>query len=336
MIVPTALPRRLGQRIARDQFLQGRPLAMPAHPLGDIFSERDLERLANGRCPRTGELADDNIAGMLTAGHYAHPNGFNVSLAEWLRRTRSRDEEIHADYKTRLRGAVRSRSAFLQVAGEVMSAYFLEVQLDFGLTYIRRQSMPTPDFRIERDDDSLAAEVKTLAGVEHLMRDCDEPCTSGHTTEGVVEKSQEPLGLFGGPVQTESRAIRKMIDEVREKKQYRSDGPNLVLLADFSRVSPFDAALDALCGDPKLAFRIRRGEPISEFQPDRRGNILCQPSKNRWLGAVGVITWLGSPECHGHFVHNAYACRRILVWALDPWPQFVPEEHAWRNAPEES
>ncbi len=280
-------------------------MPMTDHPLRDIFSEDDLERLKNGRCVETGGVADTILVRKLTE-NYDHPNSYSVSLAEWLRQAALHGNGVCERYRAQLRRAVSDRKRFFRVAGELMAAHFLEVQLGFHLRYVPRRETPTPDFEIQKNGLVLKAEVKTVVG-----------------------KSARA-----------ATAIRSAIDVVRKRKQYSADGNNLVLLVNWWDPGiPRRHAIDALYGDSELAASIGPGGvAIGPWRWVRWRNVLCQFNKNTWISAVGFLGWPGRPDCAGYFIHNCYSYHRIPAHMFDPWSQFVPDEAnermIWRNLPD--
>jgi len=260
-------------------------------------------------------MADDGIAGTLTE-HYDHPNSYSLSLAEWYRRAALHGDEVQHHYRHRLRKAVSDRGAFLQVAGELMAAYFLEAQLGVDLTYVRRGRTATPDFRACACGVRLTVEAKTLVG-------------------GVPLSVSKYSGSFPSP----APAVRRAISRARKRGQLDPLGTNLVLLIDCWRPGiSHHHAVDALYGDPQFTCWMGPDGPVGPWRDVRERNVLCQFNKNTRVSAVGVLGWPGRPECAGYFLHNAYAARKIPESAFDPWPQFVPDEAkermVWRNARE--
>jgi len=285
-------------------------MSSASHPLSDVFSEYDLERLRNGKCVESENAADDTVVRIVT-GDCGGPNDYAVSLGEWVRQAARHGDEIRCHYRTQLRNTVSDRCAFLQPASELMASYFLEIQQGFSLRYVPRQAVRTPDFEIRKDSLSLMVEVKTP--------DSDAPPPSGGRPVMAVP-SAAPL-------------LRKAMDSARGQLERNEN--NLILVVTYQDCPIWeDEAEDAAYGDPCLKIPYMNGSPGEPYEV-REENVFFQPCKNTRIGALGVLGWTRRAESTGYFIHNAYARNRVPNWAFDPWPQYVVDEPngvmVWRN-----
>ncbi len=280
------------------------------HPLSDIFSVADLERLAQGTCLTSNGRADRHVAWRLTASGY-ESDPWLLALREWFRQAASHDSFDEEHYRQRFRSGVGSLKAFCQPAGELMVAYFLEKQLERRLTlaYIAvAASRRTPEFEVTDGLISMIVEVKTIG---------DYPWGAG--------------GDFLGAAPSRAPSIR---DDIRHAvRQMDKAKCNLLVVVDQGQPPIWaDYVVDAMHGTEYLSIPYDAsgtpGQP--HFRRDRNGKL--GPKSNTRVGAIGILTWNGNEKSRGYFVHNIHAAKPIPPTLLDPWPQLV-DGREWRNAP---
>jgi len=285
------------------------------HPLCAVFSRCDLARLKSGQCVESEGAADDTVVRILTEDN-GGPNYYAVWLGKWFRQAARHGDEIRSQYRAQLRGAASDRTSFLQVASELMAAYFLEVQQGFDLRYIPRQKVRTPDFQIHRDGLSLVVEVKTIVG--------DPPPPDG-------VRPVMPVASAAPLLRQAMKAARGQLD---------GSANNLVLVINYyDREILEHEAVDAAYGDLHLATPLGADGPMGGPYEVRDENVFFQPGKNTRIGAMGILWYTRHAGSAGYFIHNGHALNRIPEWAFDPWAQFVVDEAkgvmVWRNRPGE-
>lgn len=287
------------------------------HLLSDVFSQEDLRRLREGKCPVSGRKADPDIAWMLTKTG-SHPNDYVLSLAKWWRwwvRPHTKEGEGTEEFRKRLRSDVRNRQRFFQTAGELMAAYFLEEQQGCHLERVPTgEGKRTPDFRIAKGDITVTVEVKTLVG-------------------GIPPEVTRYMGAFPGGAPD----IRKAVEAARRQLDLATR--NLVIIADEWRPGMSrHHVIAAVYGDLELCHLLGPAGPVGDWFEVREKNVRWQPKLNTRVGAICMLRWSGSPACKAYFVHNAHARNPLPPCLFDPWPQLVPREDKrtgiWRNRPD--
>ena len=277
------------------------------HPLSDILSATDLERLARGTCLTSGGSADAHVARRLTGlGHESDP--WLLCLREWFHLAASHGPDTAAHYKRRFRSGVDSMKGFCQPADELRVAYFLERQQGFRLKYIPTDSVGgrrTPEFEVSGGSITILVEVKTIG---------DHPWGGG-------------TGFLGG-VRSRADAIRDAIKDA--VGQFDKARHNLLIVVDQDRppIPPCDV-IDALRGTECLSFpyvyepngSVSDGAP--RVQRDRDGGV--GPKSNTRVGAIGVLASDVCVESRAFFVHNKHAAKPVPPEPFDPWPQLAPE-----------
>jgi len=290
-------------------------------PLAHLFSEADLETLKKGKCPRTGKVADEYVARLLTDP--ARADYLLPSLGQWLERAGRHGEHVRGEYESRLRSSLTKLSRFSQTIGELMAAYFLEKQLGFQLRCVpREQGVRTPDFEIRDCELTLIVEVKTVSG--------GLPGKPKPLCIGPLRVEPVPGGLLA-----RRKALRQAVDKATQQVDHGK--ANLILIADWYRPNVFeDDVIDALRGTPELAMKVGPDGPVGGPCSIRRGDGELKWNLNTRVSAVGTLAWVGCPDCRAFFVHNAYAKRPIPYTTFDPWPQLVCNEArtgmVWRNS----
>jgi len=293
------------------------------HPLAHVFSEADLEALKRGKCPRTGRVADEYLARLLTDP--AKADYLLLSLGRWLEHAATHGEHVRGEYESRLRSSLTKLSRFSQTVGELMAAYFLEKQLGFHLRCVPpEQGVRTPDFEIRNSELTLIVEVKTISGG---LAGSPKPVSIG------------PLGAepVPGGLLARRKALRQAVDKATQQLYHGK--ANLILIADWYRPHVFeDDVIDALRGTPELAWRVGPDGPVGDPSSIRRGDGELKRNLNTRVSAVGTLAWVGCPDCKAFFVHNAHAKRPIPYTTFDPWPQLVWNDArtglVWRNKEE--
>lgn len=271
------------------------------HPLADIFSSVDFERLVQGKCLISGGPADTLVARLLTGPGY-ESDPLLLCLREWFLQAASHGPDVAAHYRQRLRSGVGSIRTFYQPVGELRAAHFFEIQQRFRLAHIPVDPMGgrrTPEFEISREGVTILVEAKTIG-----------------------EHPWAGSGGFMGGVSSRAAGIR---DDIRHAVgQFERDGHNLLLVIDQERV-PIWAhdVVDAMHGTAYLS--IPYGPDGSTGAPrvrrDRDGRL--GPRSNTRVGVIGVLR-MSCVEPEVYFVHNIHAARPIPPELLDPWPQYVP------------
>jgi hypothetical protein len=204
-----------------------------------------------------------------------------------------------SDFRSRLRSKVGSREAFLQTAGELMAAYFLEKQQGLAVKPLESVSKGrSPDFRITGGELTMMVEVKTLVG-------------------GI------PLRIrnYAGIAPDTAAAIRKAIKAATP--QLDVSALNLLMIVDCRR-PPIadDHVIDAASGDLAVRIPLAADGKARGWRWVREENARFQPKLNTRVGAIGVLLWNGSPNCSAYFVHNRHARNTIPFSVFHQWPQF--------------
>ena len=272
------------------------------HPLADIFSPDDLERLARGICLHSNGRADPHVAWRLTESGYESDPWLGC-LREWYLQAASHGPDVACHYKHEFRSRVDSLKDFCQPAGELRAAYFFQRQQGFQLAYIPVDPVGkrrTPEFEISHGNTSIVVEVKTIG---------DYPWGGG--------------GYFVGAVRSRAECIRAAIKDALG--QFDEAKRNLLVITDQDRppIPPADV-LAAMRGTLYLSIPYGPNGPVGEVcvRRDRDGELGPQ-SKTR-IGAIGVLSSDICVESRACFVHNMHAKRPIPPEGLDPWPQFMP------------
>ncbi len=283
-----------------------------SHGIGAVFTDRDLARLREGKCLDSGAQADPEVVHLLTDGL---EQTFLGALWDAYEYVAARDPDAGRDYRRRFRGTVRSRSKFLEVAGELMVRGFLGATLGFTTEPLETlHGGRRADFQVAKDGCTIAVEVKTAVG-----------------------------GMTGPPLNTaiavsscESVAyIRRMVK--RAVPQLKQGDYNLVAIVNWRRPPLWpDLVFEALFGVVYLALPTSHEGPaaVPEVRRDSSGKL--KPRLNRRIGVVGVFGGASVAGAGAYFLHNPYALRPVSPELLDPCPQLIagpwPDVFKSRNA----
>jgi len=269
-----------------------------ASGLESVFTDSDLARLREGKRLVSGAQADPEVVYLLTDNREAR---FRSALGEAYGWAVGLDSDAEHDYGKRLRGEVRSRRGFLQVAGELMVGRFLTAQLSFACQRIRTHTGRRADFLIAKGGHNITVEVKTAVG----------------GIEG------PPLNAVVGGLDVEAaKAVRGLVKAA--VRQLHPECHNLVALVNWRRPPlSCDLVLDALFGRIYLAIPVglNASAAVPSVRRDSSGKL--KRRLNTRVGVVGVFGGAQPGNAGACFIHNPYATLSVSPELLDPCPQLV-------------